>query len=244
MKIEKIIYGWMPDNEISIKEKNEFVEQADKLKCNYILHENFDHVPTPDVYEKVNTYRNDNGVTKGPAGAGTASNFCSHISIWHRIVKENIPCAVFEHDARPVINFENLIDIDDGMIMLLGPRIDRLDRYQFPDMEIKYYNVSNHAGSHAYAITPKTASMLIEHVEKEGINDSIDQWLFLRQKPIHIEKFLKLFLVVCDPPVAVAVYGDEQGKKESSVGRSSGPPGQPEYNLYMTPGFKEGIMNE
>lgn len=240
MKIEKIIYGWMPNNELSRAEKEEFEIQAKKLGCKYSLHENFDHIPTPEVYQKVNTFKANNGITKGPGGAGTASNFCSHISIWHKIVKENKPCAIFEHDARPVINFENLIEVNDNEIVLLGPRVPNLEYYSFPEnVKIKYYEVEHHAGSHAYAITPKTAHDLINHIEKDGVNDSIDQWLFLRLKKMHVGKMLNLSLKVCDPPVAVAVFGN----KKSSIGRVFGSSNQPTDNLYTTPGFTSGIVS-
>lgn len=240
----KTIFGYMPNNKQSCLERDEFVIECDKHQIDYILFENYDHVNFEEVYNKENTRRTEleNG-QKGPGGDGTASNFASMVSIWRLIVELNETCAVFEHDARPVTNL-NDVTVRDDEIVLLGPRVPTLDYYTYPEntQNISYIEVKNHAGGHAYAITPNTAKKMIEHVEKMGVCDSFDQWFFMRIKQYHVGNFLDLKLMACDPPVAVCVNRREGQIKKST--RNYKNEDQAEYNFYETPNFRKGLNNE
>jgi len=242
--ITKVIYGYMPNNEISKLEYSEFVEECRKYKLGHIAFNNYDHVVSEKAYADQNVKKTTltNG-QHGPNGSGTASNFCSHIAMWRLCVELNVGVAILEHDARPVVNFLGLPVLDDE-IVLLGPRLSSLQSYKFPGEPMSFFEVEHHAGSHAYAISPNTARKLIEHVETLGVCDSIDQWIFLRLKEHHVGKYINLKMQACDPPVVVAPYMREGKEKESSVGRSKGPKTQPTYNLYETPGFIRGKVSE
>jgi len=236
--IEQIFYGYMPNNPLSAKLKETFVNQCDKLGLEYTLHANFDHVEdTMQLYRDLGTYHNG-----GPKGPGTASNYASHLHMWKLAAGSGLTTAFFEHDCFPLIDFTHM-ELPNDHIVCLGPRVPSLDFYTPPKPADKYYKILNNAGGHGYAMTAKTAEKIVNHVEKEGVMDSIDQWFFMRQKSNHIGKYLDIDLLAVDPPPCVCVYGDVDGGVMETT-RSSKDKYQPTYNFYETPGFIEGKNNE
>ena len=232
--IEQIFYGYMPNNVLSSKLKETFVSQCDKLGLEYTLHENFDHVEdTSKLYESLGTYRNG-----GPGGSGTASNFCSIIKMWTMAAKSNKTTAFFEHDCFPLVDFTK-IEVPEDSIVCLGPRVPSLDYYTPKKQPTTLIKIKNHAGGHGYAMTPNTANKLLNHLYENGVQDSHDQWLFMRIKSNNITNYMKLDLYTVDPPPCVCVYGNEDGSIMETT-RSAVDKVQPTYNFYETPGFIEG----
>lgn len=126
-----------------------------------------------------------------------------HIKIWKMIIESGEPGVVLEHDAMVVGPLSN-VDVDDDEILWLGPRINHISDYKYPWGAIPdYIDVDRWEGTHAYAITPKTARYLLDQIKQHGLNDSIDGQLGMRN--IFDMKF-----VAVDPPPVVAVVGNRQ----------------------------------
>jgi predicted O-methyltransferase YrrM len=124
------------------------------------------------------------------------------------IVDSNEPGAVLEHDAI-VKGPLAMVDLDDDEILWLGPRIEFKDDYKFPWGAInEYVDVDRWEGTHAYAITPKTAQFLLDSIKKYGLNDSIDGQLGMRN--MFDMKFTTVTM-----PVVVAVVGNRESCIES-----------------------------
>ncbi len=150
-----------------------------------------------------------------------------HIKIWKMIVESNEPGVVLEHDAIVKGPLSN-IDVDDDEILWLGPRIEYEDDYKFPIGSIPdYQDVERWEGTHAYAITPKTAQFLIDKIREYGLNDSIDGQLGMRN-------MFDMSFVTVNPPPVVAVVGN----RESCI-ESSGNPGF--WNAYHTDLFLKNL---
>jgi len=131
-----------------------------------------------------------------------------HIKIWQMIVDSGEPGAVLEHDAI-VKGPLAMVDVDDDEILWLGPRIDLENDYTFPWGAInEYVDVDRWEGTHAYAITPKTAQFLLDSIKKYGLNDSIDGQLGMRN--MFDMKFTTVTM-----PIAVAVVGNRESCIES-----------------------------
>jgi len=143
-----------------------------------------------------------NGETLNKAFSCTAG----HIKIWQMIVDSGEPGAVLE----------------------LGPRIEFEDDYKFPWGAINdYVDVDRWEGTHAYAITPKTAQFLLDSIKKHGLNDSIDGQLGMRN--MFDMKFKTITM-----PVVVAVVGN----RESCI-ESHGNPGF--WNAYHSDQFLKNL---
>jgi len=164
-----------------------------------------------------------NGETLNKAFSCTAG----HIKIWQMIVDSGEPGAVLEHDAI-VKGPLAMVEVDDDEILWLGPRIEFEDDYKFPWGAINdYVDVDRWEGTHAYAITPKTAQFLLDSIKKHGLNDSIDGQLGMRN--MFDMKFKTITM-----PVVVAVVGN----RESCI-ESHGNPGF--WNAYHSDQFLKNL---
>lgn len=145
-----------------------------------------------------------NGDTLNKAFSCTAG----HIKIWQMIVESGEPGVVLEHDAI-VKGPLSMVDVDDDEILWLGPRIEFEHDYKFPWGAIfDYVEVDRWEGTHAYAITPKTAQHLLDCMKKFGLNDSIDGQLGMRN-------MFDMKFVTVNMPVVVAVVGNRESCIES-----------------------------
>lgn len=106
-----------------------------------------------------------------------------HGLIWKTIAEGNDEAAiVFEHDA--LMLQPMTIDIPDNMIVVLGYKIENPEKYNHNKAgcptELK--SISAHEGAHAYAITKKTAKILIDEIEERGLLGCVDNAYFLRAR--------------------------------------------------------------
>jgi hypothetical protein len=113
----------------------------------------------------------------GKGGAATAG----HIYVWHKIANSNECAVILEHDA--IMLHKPEIDIPDGMMVALGYKVEDPENYnhQKAGPPVRVENRNQHGGAHAYALTPKTAKSLINHIERDGLTTMIDNRYFLRQ---------------------------------------------------------------
>jgi hypothetical protein len=149
------------------------------------------------------------------------------MKIWQLIVDSGEPGVVLEHDAiikGPLSSLE----VSDDVILWLGPRIEHENDYNFPvGSNINNIDVDRWEGTHAYAITPKTAEYLLTCMKRYGLNDSIDGQLGMRN-------MFDMRFQTLDPPVAVAVVGN----RESCI-ESHGNPGF--WNAYHSESFLKNL---
>lgn len=123
-----------------------------------------------------------------------------HALIWKKIAaqKEDVGI-VLEHDA--VMLHEVNINIPDGAICVLGYKLEDPKRYLHmmagpPDGLV---DIQGHEGAHAYAITKKTAQMLVDEIEVKGRPlGCIDNAYFIRAQR---KSRIPLKLVVPTPAI-------------------------------------------
>jgi Glycosyltransferase family 25 (LPS biosynthesis protein) len=90
-----------------------------------------------------------------------------HALFWQKVVDENKTCAILEHDAIVISNLCN-VDIPDDTLAFLGYRVDNRDDYVVPSRpNYKHYETEAFQGTHAIAITPKTAKFLLDTFNKQ-----------------------------------------------------------------------------
>ena len=179
-------------------------------------------VPTIDMY------RNEQNPDMRREQSAAFSDQAAHYAIWQKIVEDGESGAIFEHDAIVKYDYSSMQPCD-GEILWLGPRIDQENDYTPPiDCEWVRVSIDRFEGTHAYAITPVTAQMLIDNFRKYGFNDSLDGQLGMRN-------MFDLDMTTIDPPPVVAVIG---GGRQSSIA-AQGASGS--WNAYHTEGFLKNI---
>lgn len=109
---------------------------------------------------------------------GNSCCTASHVKAWRRIVEIDKPCAILEHDAIVLKNFRNF-EIPDDYLVHLGPRMRDLKRYVPKSRVRAMIGIPQAIGTHAYAVTPKTAQKLIDGMEEHGMVYGVDHYLFL-----------------------------------------------------------------
>lgn len=117
-----------------------------------------------------------------------SSEYCGtvgHINIWKQIVESGETGVVLEHDAVVKADYSNL-QVNDGEILFLGPRIYERNDYKFPTQyqsNPDYIDVDFYYGAHAYMITPNTAKAMLDELDRiKQILMPIDGLLGLRNK--------------------------------------------------------------
>lgn len=118
-----------------------------------------------------------------------------HLYIWKKIL-DNSECAiVLEHDGYMLHPLN--IDVPDNLIVNLGYKFFDKEKYDHvkagPPQKIS--NIKKHAGAHAYAITWKTAEILLNEVKEKGVWTDIDNAYFMR----HIKDCSKVPCAITDP---------------------------------------------
>ena len=104
-----------------------------------------------------------------------------HFAIWQKIASGPDDAAiVLEHDAIMLQPVD--IDIPENKIVVLGYKVQDPSKYNHikagPPKELK--SIQGHEGAHAYAITKKTAQLLLDELEKQSIKSAVDNDYFIR----------------------------------------------------------------
>jgi len=134
-----------------------------------------------------------------------SSEYCAtigHFEIWKQIAESDEIGIVLEHDAIVMSDLNN-ITVEDGEILFLGPRLYSRKDYTFPvDETVDYIDIDFYNGAHAYAITPNTAAMMLDHLNQTKlIQMPIDGLLGLKNK-------FNMNLKAVDPAFVIAEVGD------------------------------------
>jgi len=114
--------------------------------------------------------------------------FSGHIAIWKKILDSGEAGIALEHDGMMLHPIN--IDIPDNMIVVLGYKLENPNRYDYkragPPAEIIDVLGGGHEGSHAYAITPNTAKILLDEISKNGCPGAIDNRYFLKSRKTQV----------------------------------------------------------
>lgn len=157
---------------------------------------------------------------------GTFCCTIGHYVIWEKIASSGVSGVVLEHDAIVKGDYTNL-DVNDGEILFLGPRIHMKEDYTKPDVEYEYISIDYFEGMHAYALTSNTAQILLDTVRSIPLEHSVDGQIAQRNH-------FGLAFKTVDPPPVVAVVGER-----NSFTENTGIPAF--YNALHTPMFLAGI---
>lgn len=137
-----------------------------------------------------------------------------HFEIWKQIAKMDPQqaIAIFEHDA-VVKQYLGKIQVQPGIITKLGYRIRNEDDYNLEFTPSKHMPIEEcqlaFQGTHAYAITPETAQLLL---------DNLSNYQFIPQPIdgiISINNHFMLPRTIITPPPVVAVVGDVESFTQS-----------------------------
>jgi len=149
---------------------------------------------------------------------GAAGCTMSHLALWKKIV-DNHECAVIlEHDA--IMLHPLTLDIPDDKIIHMG--------YKYPDYE-KYnataagppkriVDMAFAPGSHAYALTWRTARRLVQDCEIEGITEAIDNRHFMHTRA----DYTKIPIAMTDPICAMGWLRDSTIWGRSAIHNNTG----------------------
>lgn len=117
--------------------------------------------------------------------AGEKAECCTagHAAIWKKIAEGSDKVAIIlEHDAVMINPID--IEIPDGFIVVLGYKVTDPHNYDYksagPTSEL--IDIDGHEGAHAYAITKKTAQMMIKEIETKGRLGCVDNAYFIRHQ--------------------------------------------------------------
>ena len=190
-------------------------------------HNAVDYNDLCEVYnvDTIDFYKNqpENKQTLNRAFSCTAG----HVDIWKRIAfghyGHSIVCEddiVFKADPRDLFGLYS-----NNKINWLGPRVWDVDDYSVPHRDFRFLDVERFEGTHAYVVSEGMAQQLYYKFLNHGFNDSIDGQLGMRN-------IFNSMHQVCDPPIAVAVVGDQQSSINSETAF---------WNADNTPGFLEGL---
>lgn len=148
------------------------------------------------------------------ANNAAAAATASHYKLWNKIANENETVIILEHDAVMLNNVN--VSIPDGEIVVLGYKVEDIENYNnigaVKDKPIQILSSrAKHGGAHAYAITPKTAKMLLEHIHNAQNYKNIDDQFFYRD----IRGALKMSII--DPIAAIGWIRESTIWKKSAT---------------------------
>jgi hypothetical protein len=138
------------------------------------------------------------GLYKSHKIDGSACATVSHALIWKKIV-ENKECAIIlEHDALMLHKLE--LDIPDNSIVVLGYKVENPKKYEHlkAGPPVSLISIDGHEGAHAYALTWKTAEVMLDELNTSvGVCTPIDNSFFLKMRKS------KTVLQIADPTPAI-----------------------------------------
>jgi len=179
-------------NSLSEEYAKTAADSCEKAGIPYEYFQGIEGVSWGEAWRKCEVKIPDHMLSKRIGGRVDKAACCSasHAKIWKKIY-DNKECAIIlEHDGYMFHNVN--IEIPDNAIVVLGYKLRDIQKYDFtkagPPREIR--KIDGHEGAHAYAITWKTAEILLKELESKGPRGEIDNIYFLKTRktsvPIHL----------------------------------------------------------
>lgn len=106
-----------------------------------------------------------------------------HGAMWKRIADgPDEAVIILEHDAIMLHPLD--LEVPDGKIAVLGYKLAKPERYdhEAAGPTQAWLPIDGHEGAHAYAITKKTAQMMVDEIEEAGPLGCIDNAYFIRRQ--------------------------------------------------------------
>jgi FkbM family methyltransferase len=164
-----------------IKNNNDISNQYSKVAA-----KSCEHVGAPWEYflgyenltraEVFKDYKNGAGFIDDRAACATAS----HFALWKKIYEQRETAVILEHDSLILHPID--FDIPDNCIVALGYKFKNPAIYDHvkagPVKEI--IPIPRFSGAHAYAITWRTAKLLLDELEELGVTRAVDNFYFMR----------------------------------------------------------------
>jgi predicted O-methyltransferase YrrM len=202
MKLSRAYILWI-DTEKSREYARECEESCEQNSVKCEMFEGFMGLTIEDIAERTGWKIGREGIEDNDRQYVKEYNAAlGHIEIWRKIAEGTEAGVVLEHDCIVKENFSHL-EVHDGQILHLGPRINYGTDYEYPDMPENYVKIRRHEGAHAYAMTPNTARFLLEQVEKE-------QRLLPTEALISVRNRYDLDMTEIDPPYVVCAIGERE----------------------------------
>ena len=203
MKIDKAYILYIDD----VKSKvyaDKCVESCEDHAIRYELHLGHSGLTIEDLVEKTGWKIGREGIEDSDRQYVKEYNAAlGHIDIWRDIAESGKAGVILEHDAVVKGDIHEL-EVHDGEILHLGPRMDYSRDYELPDdRDATYLPIRRHEGAHAYAMTPGTAKFLLEQIEKE-------ERMLPTEALISVRNRYSLTLKEVDPPYVVCELGDRK----------------------------------
>lgn len=185
-------------NELSQEYSEQTAKSCEKIGLPY---EFFDGVEKKSGYDAWI----ESGVSYKPIGLYKThkidASMCatvSHALIWKKILENRETAIILEHDA--IMLHPMKMEIPNNMIVTLGYKLQEPTKYDHkkagPPNEV--IEISGHEGAHAYAITWKTAELLLSDLNEIGVSVPIDNMFFLKMRKT------KVPLTIASPTPAIA----------------------------------------
>jgi len=166
--------------------------------------------------------------TKVSGGAAAQCCYSGHIAIWKKIADSGKAAIVLEHDG--MMLWPVNVEIPENMIVVLGYKLEHPTNYDHraagPPFQIIDVKGGGHEGSHAYAITPKTAEKLLEEIATMGCSGAIDNQYFLKSRRS------KIPIKIMSPTPAIGWIRESTIQSRSST-----------KNYEFIPSFKEHLKS-
>lgn len=176
MKIQKA-YILRIDTPLSKEYAKVAADSCDKVGLAWEYHEGFHDIDANDAWNSVGFKRRvhrHNLVNK--AQLCTAG----HAAIWKKIHDNNECAIILEHDS-VMLQSVNNVSIPHDVLIVLGYKMEDISRYnhEAAGLPQKIIGLNGHEGAHAYVLTHKTAGLLINEIETQGIWTAVDNAFFL-----------------------------------------------------------------
>jgi hypothetical protein len=134
-----------------------------------------------------------------PMGEKAECCTVGHAAIWKKIAEgEEDVGIVLEHDAIMLHSVD--IEIPENNMVVLGYKLDKPNRYDHltAGPAVRLVPIRGHEGAHAYAMTKKTAQILIDEIETGGRLGCVDNAYFILN-----QRRTKVPLCIADPTPAL-----------------------------------------
>jgi hypothetical protein len=192
MKVEKA-YILTIDTELSQRYLVDTIKSCEKVKLPWEEFQGFHDISTQEALEKFGFPS-----TIPLLGEELRGTMCmlGHMAIVKKIWERKECAVILEHDA--VMLHPVTVDIPDNEIVVLGYKLKDIKRYDYKQAGLpeKLVPIEAHEGSHAYAITWKTAGMILDEFYSKGVIDNgTDDHYFLKSRT----KYTKIPLTLTDP---------------------------------------------
>lgn len=149
--------------------------------------------------------------------AKAACATATHFLLWQTIANSNECAIILEHDA--LMLHQPDFTIPDDFIVVLGYKYKKPWAYDHESAgpPTHLHEIYQHAGAHAYAITPKTAQSLLDEIKTLGIPQAIDNTYFMRNFP-EPDMRSSIRMAIVDPVCAMGWVRDSTIWDKSTTG--------------------------